>query len=140
MKTRILSATAAVVLFAAIPTLSQGASHVLVPGCGGKNHAAFEPSKIIVACGDGNLFMTKLKWSSWGSKSARGKGTAHENTCSPSCAQGHFKSYPVSIKLSKPKLCTKQHETEFKVLTYTFTSTKPRGVPAKNTVPRPCSS
>jgi len=140
MKTRILSATAAVVLFAAIPTFSQGAAHVLVPGCGGKDHAKFEPSKIIVACGDGNLFLTKLKWSAWGSTSAKGSGTAHQNTCTPSCAQGRFKSYPVDVTLSKAKLCTKQQKTEFKKLTYVFTGKKPAGASKKNAVPRPCSA
>ena len=112
---------------------------MLSPGCGGSNKAAYKPSKIIIACGDGNLYVTELKWSSWGTTSAKGAGTGHQNTCTPSCAQGRFKTYPLAVKLSSPKTCS-NGKREFAKLTYTYTHSRPKGVKKSATVPRRCSS
>jgi hypothetical protein len=121
----------------AIPTSTHG-THVLVPGCGGSDKAKFKPSKIIIACGDGNLFVDGLSWSSWGASTAKGKGTGHQNTCSPSCAKGKFKKYPMKVKLSAPHNCA--GKTEFAELKYTWTGKKrPKGSRKSTTLLLGCS-
>lgn len=130
----------AVAVALVVPALAGGAtSKVLSPGCGGSDKAAYKPSKIIIACGDGNLFVTKLKWTSWGTKTAKGNGTAHQNTCTPNCAQGKFKTYPMSLVLSVPKKCA-HGKHEFAELKYTYTGKRPKGVRKSSTVPRGCTA
>ena len=68
-------------------------------------HAHVRPSRLIVACGDGNLVLTHMHWTRWDGHTARGHGTALYNTCSPNCAQGHFGRAPVQATLSRPGYC-----------------------------------
>ncbi|HKN92684.1 MAG TPA: hypothetical protein VJU60_00005, partial [Thermoleophilaceae bacterium] len=63
-------------------------------------HEAVKPHQIIITCADANFVLTALKWSHWARKSAAGTGSAKINDCKPSCAEGHFHKYPVSVKLS----------------------------------------
>lgn len=64
----------------------------------------FKPSSITLACGDGNARVERLVWAGWGASSAQGHGIYVVNTCVPSCVQGHFVSYKVDIRLSRPVL------------------------------------
>jgi hypothetical protein len=130
---------AAALLLLATAAAAGGAAHVLAPGCGGSDRAEFKPSTIIVACGDGNFFVKKIDWSAWKSRSATGSGTGRLNTCSPTCARGNFKSYPVRVVLSSPHSCP-HGLREFSMLDYTYTGHHPRGVARSGSVPRPCSS
>ena len=45
------------------------------------------PRSIIVACGDGNLQLRKLRWRSWEGSVARAVGVALANDCLPFCAR-----------------------------------------------------
>ncbi|MFE2996253.1 hypothetical protein ACFXG4_14705 [Nocardia sp. NPDC059246] len=60
------------------------------------------PSAIIITCADGNHSVSDITWSSWTDSSARGTGTEHRNTCTPSCAEGQKESMPVTVELTTP--------------------------------------
>jgi hypothetical protein len=49
-----------------------------------------KPRRILFACGDGNFYVTRLKWASWRKRRAVGHGKFHQNDCDPSCAEGEF--------------------------------------------------
>jgi hypothetical protein len=83
------------------------------------------PASIVVACGDGGFYFSKLHWSLWGAKHAHATGLANANDCSPTCAAGHFHTYPAAVKLGIPKKCGKH--TEFTLLSWTFTAARPKG-------------
>src|SRR5262249_5019134 len=83
------------------------------------------PSAIVVACGDGNFYVTGLKWTRWTKMAATATGLAHQNDCKPYCAAGHFHTYPLALTLSRPEVCSNAR-TEFTRFTYRFTKAKPR--------------
>jgi len=94
------------------------------------------PASMIVACGDGNFYLTGNRWTSWGRTVAKGTATAHQNDCTPYCAAGHFHTYVVAMTLSKPRPC-KGH-TVFVHLAWTFVGTKPKGVTRSDALDFPC--
>jgi hypothetical protein len=59
------------------------------------------PSRIVIACGDLDRFVTINHWTRWERPKAKGRGNLHANTCKPSCATGRFKKYPVKLHLRK---------------------------------------
>jgi hypothetical protein len=61
-----------------------------------------KPTKITLACADGNAILEHLRWSAWGSQTAQGSGVMDQNDCTPDCAAGDFKTYPVKVALSRP--------------------------------------
>jgi hypothetical protein len=88
----------------------------------GKPH--IRPSQIMVACGDGNFYVTRLRWSRWAAIDAWARGSGHLNDCKPYCAAGHFHSYAVSVRLSRPELCSHQIR-EFTRMTVLYLGRKP---------------
>jgi hypothetical protein len=124
MRRLLLAAVAAASLLAG-PALTSAKTNVYYPGCAGGGAPEIKPRSVIIACGDGNFQLAKMKWSSWGSSKAVGAGTAKVNTCTPNCAEGKFKSYKVDVTLTKPKSCN-----GIKIwtrLSVDFKSTKPSG-------------
>jgi hypothetical protein len=67
--------------------------------------AAVEPRSLILACADGNAYLTAIRWSAWGASSATGIGVLHRNDCTPYCAAGHFHTSRATVTLSKPESC-----------------------------------
>jgi hypothetical protein len=61
--------------------------------------AEVRPGSFTLACADGNNYLTKVSWTSWGPRLASGYGTEVINDCQPYCAIGHFHSYPVLVVL-----------------------------------------
>src|SRR4051794_8953868 len=61
------------------------------------------PRSIIIACGDGNYQLRKLRWRRWNGNVATGRGTAYANNCIPYCAAGHFVAYPVRLRAYRPR-------------------------------------
>jgi hypothetical protein len=135
MKRLVFVAVIAVAAFAAATAF--GSSHVRIPGCGGVDRAEYKPDKVIVACGDGNFYVTKLEWKKWTRKAASGNGTGKLNDCMPNCAQGQFHSYKVKLIASKPVTCS-NGKREFSRLAWYFRH-KHKGVARKGAVTRPCS-
>ena len=76
-------------------------TRVVVQPCTGK--AEVRPSTFVISCGDGNSYLTKLKWNAWGSATARADGVFTINNCDPYCAAGKFVSSEAVVTLSKPK-------------------------------------
>jgi hypothetical protein len=88
-----------------------------------------KPKQITIACGDGAVRLSKLKWSSWSRSQAQATGLYEVNKCNPSCAGGRFQSFPVSIGLSKPKTCPRHAHKAFGRVTFTFGSSRPSPAP-----------
>ena len=84
----------------AATTVRASASVVIQP-CAGKPEV--RPPTFTISCGDGNSYLTKLKWTSWTSTTAKATGTFTENNCDPYCAAGKFISSKATVTLSKPK-------------------------------------
>ena len=60
------------------------------------------PSSMPILC-DGSESLEHLTWSEWNFSKATGTGVANVDDCSPSCAAGHFHSYPVTVTLNLPE-------------------------------------
>jgi hypothetical protein len=86
--------------------------------------AASRPKLLTLTCADGNTVIKGLRWSSFGARSAQGKGTFVTNTCEPNCAAGKDVSYPVAVKATSPRTCKKGVRV-YNKLTVTFTGRKP---------------
>ena len=86
-----------------------------------------EPPRIVLACGDGGLFVSHLHWTKWRHRHARGKGRLYAKSCVPSCAEGHFEKYPVRIRLRKVKrgICGGQRLPLFRKAILNFPHDKP---------------
>lgn len=69
---------------------------VAVSNCG---HYEVKPDFIMIACADGGNILEHLKWSVWSATSALATGVEEINDCEPSCADGKFHSYPVTVRL-----------------------------------------
>jgi hypothetical protein len=84
------------------------------------------PTDLVLACGDGNYALGSLRWRGWGNPSATATGVARANTCTPNCAQGHFKSYRMTATASRLTRCGKARY--YAVLTITYPGARPAGV------------
>ncbi|MFF4401033.1 hypothetical protein [Streptomyces sp. NPDC001480] len=100
-------------------------------------HPDVHPSAFILACGDGNSRLAKMRWSEWGPMSATAMGVNLVNDCKPYCAAGRFHAYAVAVRLDRPEPSKKhpqlQHFTRI-TLTYTGNS-RPEGFPRVVTYP-----
>jgi hypothetical protein len=74
---------------------------VYVPSC---TTFAFKPRTIDISC-DGTNVLTGLKWSTWSSSRASGRGTDALNTCTPDCAHGKRTKHAATVTLSRPSRC-----------------------------------
>jgi hypothetical protein len=128
-----LKVTVAIVCLAAVPSVALAAT----ASGSGKPFAIncyqeqFKPKKIVLSCGDAGSWLGKLKWSSWNGTSAKGTGLYNAKVCTPDCAAGKVKSYPVAVTLSKVKACSGQTHLAFKQAALTYTGAKPKVAPAK---------
>jgi hypothetical protein len=102
---------------------AQGGVHVFFPNDCQQN--VHQPRSITVTCADANFRLTKIKWSSYGATSAKGTATARIDTCDPNCVSGTFKTYAVSVRLSRVKQCG--DVPQFGRLTVTFNGSPPEG-------------
>jgi hypothetical protein len=78
-------------------TVSQVSASTVVINCLGT--AQVRPGSIILACADGNNYLSGLSWTSWTPNLASATGTQVANDCIPYCAAGHFHSFPVLVVL-----------------------------------------
>ncbi len=86
---------------AAVVAHSSGAGPT-IPDCFAQVVA---PTRITLACGDGNFWLGELRWRGWGGATATAAGAAHRNDCTPNCAAGHFHARAVAVAASKPATC-----------------------------------
>jgi hypothetical protein len=62
------------------------------------------PRTFTLACGDGNVGLTSLRWSRFGGAGARATGLFVANECLPNCAQGRFFRRKVTVLATRPGL------------------------------------
>lgn len=113
------------VVLLTLPTaaFAAGGGTVLAPSC---NSAKYKPKRIVISCGDGNIYVKSLRWSSWTGKRATGKGVNEINDCTPSCVAGKFRAYAAAVILSKPKRCSKvKRHKVFGEIKLVYTSKSP---------------
>lgn len=60
-----------------------------------------KPVSITLTCGDGGMYVDKIKWSRWDSKGAQGIGIYNVNDCDPDCADGTMCAAKVKVNLSR---------------------------------------
>jgi hypothetical protein len=82
---------------------------------------SYRPRSVIVACGDGNFGLRRMRWRGWNRRVVRGRGTGLLNDCSPFCAEGHFHPLPVRVLLSGRGRCPNADRYVYTRLRYRFT-------------------
>ena len=85
----------------------------------------FEPSEVVLACGDGTASVSGISWTGWGAAFAAGRGTATIDDCSPNCAAGSDHSYPVVLLLTGSERCGRSGPLAYRTLTLAFLDGKP---------------
>ena len=80
-----LLATLLATLVVATPASAASGRRTKVVNC---MTVRFEPKSFVIACGDGNIWASKLHYSSWTKNRAAGHGVLNINTCNPNCASG----------------------------------------------------
>src|SRR4051812_34003979 len=61
------------------------------------------PRTIVIACGDGNFGMRRLRWAGWNRSTARATGQVYANDCTPNCARGTFHYFKTTVTASRPR-------------------------------------
>ncbi|SEM06083.1 hypothetical protein [Streptacidiphilus jiangxiensis] len=118
------------------PAKPASSTTVVLLDCAGK--AQTKPATYVLACGDGNNYLTGLHWSTWSADAATGTGTDVANDCKPYCAAGHFHSFPVNVRLTEPVPWTGHPgQLRYTSLTLDFTGARPPGMSATVTWPLP---
>jgi hypothetical protein len=126
----------AVVLLALVAVPAGSAPKTLFPAnCG---TPSYKPTRIVVACGDGNNRLARIRWQSYGTDAASGTATAVVNDCEPNCAAGEFHRFRAVVTLTKPKDCGRYRQ--FTRLVERFTDDKPDATGSKVTQRFPCAS
>lgn len=86
-----------------------------------------KPKIIALACADDGIFVNKIKWTKWTSKTAKGTGTLRVNSCLPKdCANGIIDTYLVKITLRKP-VPVQNAADSFTRMTLSFNEASPAG-------------
>jgi hypothetical protein len=98
----------------------------------------YKPTRIVVACGDGNNRLARIKWESFGTDAASGTATAIVNDCEPNCGAGTFHHFRAVVTLNKPKDCGRYRQ--FTRLVERFTDETPESFGSKVVERFPCAS
>ena len=72
-------------------------SDVLTWDC---EYPEFKPKTIMIYCGDGGAYISKITWNSWNQDGATGQGEYYRNLCEPDCADGKIVHAQVQVSLS----------------------------------------
>ncbi len=117
----------ALIALVTVTALPAAASSIpALDSCGGNR--AVRPSSVSF-CGDGNFYLTNLKWSRWTASSAAASGQAYQNDCTPFCAAGHFHTYRVLVALFRVVTCP-NGRSAYTRLSYRFVGARPRHIAA----------
>ncbi|OEJ30481.1 hypothetical protein BGK67_03140 [Streptomyces subrutilus] len=129
-----LLCTAAALTAAVIPASAQPAATAPAPNAAPLDpvvvdcfsEAQTRPEEYLLACGDGNNRLVKLRWETWGPSTATATGTDMVNDCRPYCAAGRFRAYPVTVTLSHPEAWPEHPEVQrFTMIRLLYTDTAP---------------
>ena len=81
----------------------------------GVSTRAYKPHRLNPSV-DGSLFVGGMRWTAWDERRAVGQGIAHVDDCKPNCAEGHYKEYRVTVRLSHPReLCGSRFFTAIRI-------------------------
>ncbi|MCK8680813.1 MULTISPECIES: hypothetical protein [Streptomyces] len=115
---------AAVVPASAAAPQAPPAPEVVAVDCAARGQD--RPGDYIIACGDGNNRLTRLRWTSWGPDGAVGTGVNVVNDCRPYCAAGTLRSYPVTVRLDRAEVWKAQPDLRrFTELTLSYPEASP---------------
>jgi hypothetical protein len=103
-----------------------------------RDQARYKPRFIELSCTVGDAKVDRVKWSKWGRRRARGRGTAYINNCKPSCVDGHFHKYRVKVRLRRARRCSIGPRRQFRQVRITFVHRKPRYYPRTTAYRRDC--
>lgn len=92
-------------------------------------HAVSKPTSFLIACGDGALRLTEMRYDSWSRVAAYGHALAIANDFTPDRARGHDHSYPVAFRFSHVREFA--DGPRFTTLRVSYLSGSPRGVPVE---------
>jgi hypothetical protein len=108
----------------------------VVPASCLASSAKVRPASIVIACGDGNFYFSKLSWTSWTATQAAGRGLANLNDCTPTCAAGRFHTYRTTVTLTRPRRC--HGKPQFGSIRWRYTTEKPARVSRVGTFQLAC--
>lgn len=63
------------------------------------------PKFVILACGDGGMWLNDLRWRRWGGPVAVGSGIYGHNLCEPSCATGGSQEVAATVRFYRRREC-----------------------------------
>jgi hypothetical protein len=121
----------AIALAASLPATAATAPHhgrsswagaVVLVNC--QRRGVVLPSSYILACADGNDFLTGMSWVSWRTV-AYGSGVEVAKSCVPNCSASRFKRFPVLITLWRAKRRGHSGQFKFTRLTVIYTGRRP---------------
>jgi len=115
-------ATVAAVAVPASTASAQNNLRVYVSNC---EKQVYKPKTITAFCADAGVIINKVKYSSYGSKTAKGTGVAAVNLCEPNCAAGKTQNFKVRFTLSTVRQCGDSYQ--FRQLRFTYVGAKPKG-------------
>jgi hypothetical protein len=82
---------------------AQTARPTAIVACLGQTSS--KPVELMIACGDGNVYAQRLRWTGWGEPFAAAVGDLHVNSCTPNCAAGTFTTYRAVLLARNPHHC-----------------------------------
>ena len=126
MKRVLVAFAVALTLVAVAPGEAAMPRSPVLSGC--LNKLLVRPSRIDV-CGDGNFFLTDLRWASWSPSGAVGAAVAHQNDCTPSCAAGRYHLYSAAVWLTRARTCS-DGRIQYTRLSYEFLALRPAHIAA----------
>lgn len=124
MRRALLGSLLATCVVFAVPALAAPGSNRVVGNC---TKSQAKPTEIVLACADDNAYVDHITWKGFGGTTAVGSGTYTENTCTPNCVSGTFKSYRVELTASDAKRCP-DHYDDYRKLAMAFVATPPKGL------------
>jgi hypothetical protein len=96
---------------------------------------------VIIACGDGNYQLRRLRWRGWNRATAKARGYAWVNDCVPYCAAGTFHRYRVRVRASRIRRCSHDDDRyRYTRLRITYPGRRLAGIPRRATLRVPCFS
>ncbi len=101
-------------------------------------HAQTAPATVTLTCGDGNTYLTGLRWTHWNTGTASASGTLNVNTCEPNCADGHLETFPASLQVSGAKACGRSHKVQYTKASLVLSGKRPSGVARKTSYALVC--
>jgi hypothetical protein len=88
----------------------------------------YRPASIILACGDGGLFATSIRYARYGGATADATAELNTHSCQPNCAESAFHAFPGSLVLADVVRC--QGTLFYSRARYRFADGGPYGEPS----------